>query len=262
MDGLGVIFALLFSLLYPLAISVMVWRWRLSGEPFKPVLVAFLAAAVMFYVAYLRKVYVLFLSGMLLYTVDLVATGFIEEAAKLSVLLIPTVKGRLTPGNGVFYGLIAGFGFGAGEAVLVLAESAIAIPDLMISAFSLYFIKSLLLEATGASAWFIDLAILNLLLSLASIVSSGPLILSIPLLGIYERAVVVLLHGTLTGIVGWGLARGEVTKFYLAAVGLHVLVDFFAVLYVLGVVGALTIELTITIITLIVLLCVITKGGR
>ncbi|MBS7247798.1 MAG: hypothetical protein QXN15_06445 [Candidatus Jordarchaeales archaeon] len=261
MDGLGVIFAVLFSLLYPLVASTLVWRWKLSGEPFKPVLVAFLAAAVMFYIAYLRKVYVFFLSGIPLYTVDLIATGFVEEAAKLLVLLTPAVKGRLTPSNGAFYGLVAGFGFGAGEALLVLANSALAIPSLMVYTIPLYFVKIILPEIVVT--WFFDFVILYyFLLPLLAIISSGPLVFSIPLLGIYERAVVVILHGTLTGIVGWGLAKGETLKFYLAAVGLHILIDFFAVLYALELVGVLTVEVIITAITVTSFLYVVMKGGQ
>ncbi len=256
MDGLGFAFALAFSILYPLAISMLVWRWRLSSEPLKPVLLVFIVAAVMFYVAYVRKVYMLLFSGLTLYTVDLIATGFIEEAAKLLVLLIPTVRNRLTLENGTFYGLIAGFGFGAGEAVLVLSGAAFEIPVLIDLVVVLYFLKPLM---TGLLIELIDFLVSYIAFSVL-LAASGPTIFSLHLLAIYERGVVVLLHGALTGIVGWGLARRETVKFYLVAVGLHILVDFFAVLYALQVAGALVVEAAVTVITVTTLLYIVLKS--
>ncbi|MBS7287935.1 MAG: hypothetical protein KIH01_04125 [Candidatus Freyarchaeota archaeon] len=269
MDGLGIAFAVLFSLLYPLAISLLVWKLRFSGEPLKPLLVAFLIAAVLFYVAYMRKVYVLFLQGWLLYAVDLLATGFIEEAAKLLVLLIPIVRGRMTSGNGVFYGLMVGFGFGAGEALLVLVSASLYISTAMTLLPVLYVLRPIILEsllvaeAPGFMVQLIDLQISTLFSMLLSVTSFAPLIFSLPLIAVYERAIVVLLHGALTGIVGFGLARNQTAKFYLAAVGLHILVDLIAVLYQLGTLAnVLMVEAALTFITAAILLYVVKKGGR
>lgn len=270
MDVLSVAFAVLFSLLYPLAIAFLVWKRRLSGEPLKPLLVAFLVAAVLFYVAYVRKIYVLFLQGGLLYAVDLLATGFIEEAAKLLVLLIPIVRSRLTSDNGVFYGLTVGFGFGAGEALLVLVSASIYIPAAITQLPVLCALRPLILESLLAAetpellVWFIDLQILSLMLSmLLSVIASAPFIFSLPLISVYERAIAVLLHGALTSIVGWGLVRNQMAKFYLAAVGLHILVDFIVVLYLLGTLAnVLVVEAAITLITAAVLLYIVKKVGR
>ncbi|MEM1718047.1 MAG: hypothetical protein QXX87_03625 [Candidatus Jordarchaeales archaeon] len=286
MDGLSMAFAVLFSILYPLVVVLLLRRWRFSGESLKPVLVAFIVAAVMFYVAYLRKLYVLFLGGLALYGVDLLATGFIEEAAKLLVLLIPLVRASITPSNGAFYGLSAGLGFGSGEALLVLAGTSLSISTLTYTVPLLWyarpFIQKAVQEASFIALFFaetqeelmlmliaqftapelllqlVDLKILLITYSLVGLCFT-PQIFSLPALAVYERAVVVLLHGSLTGIVGWGLAKNQTAKFYLAAVGLHILVDLFAVLYQLNVLDILTVEAVITVITLALLLYVARK---
>lgn len=276
MDGLSMAFAVLFSILYPLVVALLLRKWRFSGEPLKPVLVAFIAAAVMFYVAYLRKLYVLFLGGLALYGVDLLATGFIEEAAKLLVLLIPVVRTSITPSNGAFYGLSAGLGFGAGEALLVLVGASISISTLTYMVpllwFARPFIHEAVQEAPLVALFFaetqeelllmlmaqltapelllllVDLTIFSLAYSMMELYLT-PQVFSLPVLAVYERAIAVLLHGSLTGLVGWGLARNQTAKFYLAAVGLHILVNFFAVLYHLNALDILTVEVVITVIT-------------
>ena len=80
------------------------------------------------------------------------------------------------------------------------------------------------------------------------------------LLGVYERSIVVLLHGALTGIVGWGVARNATVKFYLLAVGLHILVDFFAVLYMLGLANVTVVEVILTAITVPLFLYLLWKS--
>ncbi|MHA1710476.1 MAG: hypothetical protein ACTSUS_00190 [Candidatus Freyarchaeota archaeon] len=259
-DGAGLGFALAFSILYPLCVCVLLWRWRFGWEPLKPLAVAFIVGLVMFYVAYLRKVYVLFLSGVGLYAVDLVATGFVEEAAKLLVLFIPVVKRRVSVETGLFYGMVAGLGFGAGEALIVLADAALAVPVLVNIWLLLYW-----LEVSGALVslpeliWLIDFTLLYLAFNLA-LSLSVPSVFGVSLLGVYERSIVVLLHGALTGIVGWSVARNATVKFYLLAVGLHILVDFFAVLYMLGLANVTVVEVILTAITVPLFLYLLWKS--
>ena len=99
------------SVLYPLVIWLLVKKMRYGQESYRYLLAAFILGAVIFYLAYLRKFYVALFSEIPLYAVDLVTTGFIEEAAKLLILVIPFIRRRMDESNGAFYGLVGRFGF-------------------------------------------------------------------------------------------------------------------------------------------------------
>nr|HDO80151.1 YhfC family intramembrane metalloprotease [Candidatus Bathyarchaeota archaeon] len=121
------------------------------------------------------------------------------------------------------------------------------------------------LEVSGALVslpeliWLIDFTLLYLAFNLA-LSLSVPSVFGVSLLGVYERSIVVLLHGALTGIVGWGVARNATVKFYLLAVGLHILVDFFAVLYMLGLANVTVVEVILTAITVPLFLYLLWKS--
>ncbi|MHA1580674.1 MAG: hypothetical protein ACTSUQ_13750 [Candidatus Freyarchaeota archaeon] len=264
MDGVGVLVAVAFSLFYPLIIWFLVKRVRFGDESYRYLFAAFLLGAVMFYLAYLRKLYALFLGGVALYGVDLIATGFVEEAAKLLVLLIPFIRARLDERNGAFFGLVVGLGFGGGEAVLLLSTAAVAY-----SLNQLFLLIDLLALSTIASmalspmeTLFLGLYIVPQLLSEVSEILSvvlGPSLVGIPLISVYERAIVILFHATLAAIIGYGLVRGKTLKYYLTAVAVHIFLDVFAVLYAFGVLGVMPVEAILTVISVALFVYVMLK---
>jgi uncharacterized membrane protein YhfC len=255
LDGLGVLFAISLSVLYPLVIWLLVKKVRYGQESYRYLFTAFLLGAAIFYLAYLRKFYILFFSGIPLYAVDLVATGFIEEAAKLLILVIPFIRNRMDERNGAFYGLVVGLGFGGGEAILVLAAAAAQFYlnqfALLLDIMTLNYLATLPLTP-------MDLLIVNLLV-LPSLISEINALLSVVfgfnLMGlspvaVYERMIAILFHASTATLIGYGLVKGETLKYYLVAVILHILLNSFAMLYFLGVIGILVVEAAITAISL------------
>jgi len=263
-DGVGVLAAVAFSLLYPLIIWFLVKRVRFGDESYRYLFAAFLLGAAVFYLAYLRKLYALFLGGVALYGVDLIATGFVEEAAKLLVLLIPFIRARLDERNGAFFGLVVGLGFGGGEAVLMLSMAAVAY-----SLNQLFLLIDLLALSTIASmalspmeTLFLGLYIVPQLLSEVNAIFSvvlGPSLVGIPLISVYERAIVILFHASLAAIIGYGLVRGKTLKYYLTVVAVHIFLDVFAVLYAFGVLGVMPVEAILTVISVALFVYVMLK---
>lgn len=256
MDGIGVVLAVAFSVLYPLVIWFLVKRFRFAQEPYRPLFAAFFFGAVVFYLAYLRKIYVLFLGGAALYGVDLIATGFIEEAVKLLVLIIPLIRTKIDEGNGAFYGLVVGLGFGGGEAILVLGSAAAGFfLNQLFLVIDLMLLDSLLTTAlTGMEGLLISLLLLPQLISEISTLASAVIELNLfglPLISVYERTMTVLFHASTAAIIGYGLARGKTLKYYLIAVALHIVLDTFAILYLVGLMSVLVIEIIIGVIALV-----------
>jgi len=254
LDGVGVLVAVAFSLLYPLVIWFLVKRVRFEDEPHRYLFAAFLLGAAVFYLAFLRKFYALFLGGVALYGVDLIATGFIEEAAKLLILLIPFIRARLDERNGAFYGLVVGLGFGGGEAVLMLSSVAAAYSlnqlFLLVDLLALSGIASMALSPLEVLLFglYVVPQLVSEISALFSVVL-GPNFVGIPLVSVYERAIVILFHASLAAIIGYGLVRGETLKYYLIAVVIHIFLDVFAVLYAFGVIGVMPVEAILTVIS-------------
>jgi hypothetical protein len=256
-DGIGVVLAIAFSLLYPLVIWFLVRKFRFAEEPYRILFAAFLLGAVVFYLAYLRKIYILFLGGMALYGVDLIATGFIEEAVKLLVLIIPFIRTKIGEGNGAFYGLVVGLGFGGGEAILVLGSAAayFFLNQLALTIDLILLDIFLTMTMTGIEGLLMGLLILPQLISEISILMSvvfGPSLFGLPLISVYERMMAVLFHASTAAIIGYGLVRGKTLKYFLIAVFLHIILDTFAVLYAVGLMSILATEIIIGIVALVV----------
>lgn len=262
LDGLGVLFGVLLSVLYPLVILVSVKKLRFEQESYRYLLIAFFLGALLFYLAYIRKFYVALFSGVTLYGIDLIATGFIEEAAKLLVLIIPLIRSQMNENNGAFYGLAVGLGFGGGEALLIMVSTAssfylnplIMIIDLMI----LNAMMALTPMEIFAIGYLILPQIIYEISVLLSVVSS-PNLFGIPLTAIYERLIAVLFHVSTATIIGYGLVRGKTLKYYLIAVSLHIFLDFFVILYILGIIGVLGVEIIITVISVTLFIYVLYK---
>lgn len=256
MDGIGVVVAVAFSVVYPLVIWFLVKKFRFAQEPYRPLFAAFLLGAVVFYLAYLRKIYVFFLGGMALYGVDLIATGFIEEAVKLLVLIIPFIRTKIGEGNGAFYGLVVGLGFGGGEAILVLGSAAASFSLLQLYlVIDLILLNTLAMTLMGVEGLLVGLLLLPQLISeIGSLASAvfGLSLLGIPLVSLYERVMTVLFHAATAAIIGYGLVRGKTLKYFLIAVALHIILDAFAILYIVGLIGILAIEIIIGVISLVV----------
>ncbi|WXG42293.1 MAG: YhfC family glutamic-type intramembrane protease [Candidatus Freyarchaeum deiterrae] len=255
MDGLGVIFATVFSVLYPLIIWLLIKKVRFEREPYRYLLAAFILGAAVFYLAYLRKLYVLFFSGLALYSVDLVATGFIEEAAKLLILVIPFIRRRMDERNGAFYGLVVGLGFGGGEAILLLASAAASYSSNQLGLLlDLTALNSLAMQPlTQMQSLLVGIFVLPQLISETNALLSlifGFNLLGISPIAIYERIFTILFHASTATLIGYGLVRGKTLKYYMAAVALHIFLDFFAILYLLGFTELIVTETIITAISL------------
>nr|MDO8081385.1 YhfC family glutamic-type intramembrane protease [Candidatus Freyarchaeota archaeon] len=252
MDGLGVIFGVALSVLYPLIIWLLVKKVRYEQESYRYLFAAFILGAAVFYLAYMRKFYVALFSGAALYGIDLVTTGFIEEVAKLLILMIPLIRNRIDEKNGAFYGLVVGLGFGGGEAIMVLATVATSFYLNQITLiFDLMIFNTLLtLGLTQMEILIVGFLVLPQLISeiltLLSVVFL-PTLAGIPLLAVYERLIAVLFHASSAAIIGYGLVRGKTLKYYLAAVILHILLNSFALLYTFGVIDVLAVEAIITV---------------
>ena len=240
------------SVLYPLVIWLLVKKVRYAQESYRYLLAAFILGAAVFYLAYLRKFYVALFSGAALYGIDLVTTGFIEEAAKLLILMLPLIRNRIDERNGAFYGMVVGLGFGGGEALMVLASVASSFSlNQFTLLFDLLILNNLLtLGLTQMEILLVGFLILpQLIFEISTLLSVLflPTLLGIPLLAVYERLIAVLFHASTAAIIGYGLVRGKTLKFYLVAVILHILLNSFALLYTFGVIGVVEVEGLITV---------------
>lgn len=252
MDGIGVIIAIAFSLLYPLIIWLLLKKVRFEQESYRYLFAAFLLGAVVFYLAYLRKFYVLFISGYALWGVDLLGTGFIEEAVKLLVLIIPFIKVRLDERNGAFYGLAVGLGFGAGEAVFLLAPAAANFYINQIL-FFVYLSQINIIATMALTPLEVILVNLFVLPDLLSVINSlsfavfTPSLIGLSLIAVFERMFAVLFHASSAAIIGYGLVRGKTLKFYLIAVILHITFNLFAFIYAVGLIGIIEVEILLAV---------------
>ncbi len=264
LDGIGVVVAIAFSLLYPLVIWLLVKKFRYAQDSSRYLFAAFLLGAAVFYLAYLRKFYIMFLSGIALYGVDLVATGFIEEAVKLLILILPFIRNRLDERNGAFYGLVVGLGFGGGEAILML--SSVAASYSLIQTFLI--IDLIALTSIGTLALSpIETLLFNLYIipPLISEINTffsvvlAPSFMGLSLGSIYERMMAILFHASTAAIIGYGLVRGKTLKYYLVAVVLHIFLNTFAILYIFGILGAIAFEAIFTVIVLALFVYILYK---
>jgi hypothetical protein len=251
LDGLGVIFGIAVSVIYPLVIWLLVKKMRYEQESYRYLFAAFILGAVVFYLAYIRKFYVALFSGAALYGIDIIATGFIEEAAKLLVLMIPLIRNRIDQNNGAFYGLVVGLGFGGGEALLVLASVASSFYINQLTLFlDLYILGTLATLPLTPEILIVGFLVVPQLIPEVSTLLSVvflPTLAGISLLALYERVVAVLFHASTAALIGYGLVRGKTLKFYLVAVVLHILLNSFVLLYAFGVIGVLAVEALITV---------------
>lgn len=262
LDGLGVLFGVLLSVLYPLVILVLVKKLRFEKESYRYLLIAFFLGALLFYLAYIRKFYVALFSGAALYGIDLIATGFIEEAAKLLVLIIPLIRNQMNESNGAFYGLAVGLGFGGGEALLVMASTASSFYLNQLTLLVDLMLFSTILNLTPMELFVIGYLILPQIIYEISVLLSmfsSPNLFGISIILIYERLITVLFHASTAVIIGYGLVRGKTLKYYLIAVILHIFLNFFVILYIWGVIGILGVEIIITVISVTLFIYVLYK---
>ena len=264
MDGIGSVIAIAFSLLYPLVIWFLVKKVRFEEESYRYLFAAFLFGAVVFYLAAIRKFYALFLTGYALIGVDLFATGFIEEAVKLLVLILPFIRVRLDEKNGAFYGLVVGLGFGGGEAIALLAPAAanFYINQIFYFIYLIQLYSIAIMPLTQIEILLVSLFVLPELLSSISILSFavfGPSLMGLSLISVFERMFVVLFHASTAAIIGYGLVRGKTLRFYLIAVILHIFINTFAVLYAIGIIGIIEVEVLLSVFALVLFVYVLYK---
>jgi RsiW-degrading membrane proteinase PrsW (M82 family) len=159
--------------------------------------------------------YTTFIDWVLLTGIPIILlTGLVQEGAKL----VPVVfywwrKGRnITPRMGLILGAVAGLGFGVFEAVYVH-------------------------NSVLAAGWNWGLVADGGVMALASF---------------WERFFLVGFHIAASAIAGYGLAKGRGWQFYLIAAGLHALVNYVAVLFSAGLLGAVGMEIYVVAISLAV----------
>ncbi|WXG42288.1 MAG: PrsW family glutamic-type intramembrane protease [Candidatus Freyarchaeum deiterrae] len=237
-------------ILVPLAIWLLMKKLRFEQEPYRYLLAAFILGYVVILLALIgetgsnRLFARVPLYGYVLY---LLPIGFIEEAAKLLVLLIPFIRRRMNERNGAFYGMVVGLGFAGGEDLTYLMSFVLSYYPIISSLlYDLTFLNVLVTLPQTPQTLLLNLYYLpGLISNISSLLTElslfylGPSLLGLPLIGIFGRAPALLFHASSAAIIGYGLVRGKTLKYYLAAVLLHILFDSTQVLTHFGSIGAL-----------------------
>ncbi len=153
-----------------------------------------------------------------------IAGGLVQESAKLlPVWLAWKRSGKtLEPRMGLLLGAAAGIGFGLLEAQWVHN----------------------LLFATG---W-------NWNVIPAQYISA--------LITFWERLVMVGLHAGMTALAGWGMAKGKCWQYFLAAAGLHALINYLSFMMAGAVIGIFFMELALTVIVLVLTVVMVSMRGE
>lgn len=259
MSSIGILLGILIGLFYPLGIALLFKTYKFKDKIWKNFIIAFILGILFFFIGLIRKIYANFIPTPDLYWVDLFITGFVEEGMKLVAIFIILKKMDADVNNGTYYGLIVGLGFGAGEMLYILPSIAAAVP-----AFENAIISN--------TIWYIILPtpplsyifLYNIYYYFASIILmiSTPNIFGLSLLAIYERLVTVLFHTASAILIGYGFSAERPTInlkafvlkpsiiYYLIAVGLHICLNLFAVLYYLGFLTIFIVEIVISLIAL------------
>lgn len=145
---------------------------------------------------------------------SILISGLVQEAAKLVPVLVWWFRKDkdITPQIGLILGAVAGAGFGIFESV-----------------------------------W-IHNTVFNAGWSLQAVSSSGVL----ALVPFWERFFSVAFHTSVTALAGFGLAKGLGWKFYLLAALAHAVTNYLAVIYQYKLLSILQVELSLTIIAVII----------
>ncbi|MHA1384635.1 MAG: hypothetical protein ACTSR3_12850 [Candidatus Helarchaeota archaeon] len=258
MYEIGIILSILISFIYPLAIGIVFKFVKFDDKIWKYFLIAFILGILFFFIGIIRKVYLYVLSGPILYWIDLVITGFVEELMKFIAIFIMIKKLSNDVQEGPYYGLLVGLGFSAGEMLYILPS----IPAL-VSAYENAVISNILFLIMFPNPPLSDLLWYNILVysNVWFAFISTPNLFGLSLIALYERFIVVLFHTSTAIIIGHGF-RAESpslnisgieltpkTIYYLMAVALHIFLDLFPVLFQLGILPFEPVEIVITVIS-------------
>ncbi|MFX0138780.1 MAG: PrsW family glutamic-type intramembrane protease [Candidatus Hodarchaeota archaeon] len=259
MYSIGILLGILISLLYPLGIAIIFKILKFEDKFWKFFLIAFLLGALFFYIGLIRVIFTSLAPLPALYWVNLIVGAFIEECMKLLVIFLLLRKINPNEENGKYFGLIVGLGFGAGEMLNFIPAVPAAIINTQ-NAIVGSFIWLQIFHGTPLEALY-SFNILYYSYILVLYTSSINLF-GIPLLALYERFIVVLFHSATAIIIGYSFEVDHPTLdlkkitltpiiiYYLLMSGLHIFLNLWAILFHLGVLSIVVIELIITAISI------------
>ncbi len=261
----GIVLGIIISILYPLSIALVLKKFKFDDKRWKYLLIAFIIGALFFFIGLIRKIYVYFIPLPTLLWIDLVVTGFIEELMKLLVILIIIKKLPADLKEAPYYGLLIGLGFGAGEMLYILLPLPTLAPAYENAIIANLIFATLTTSPLSDLFWYYVIVYTNYWLQITSVVN----IFGIPLINLYERLIIVPFHATTAILIGQGF-KAESPRFklfgieftpkinyFLIAIGLHIVIDLFAVLNYLLVITTEIMEIIITPIALSTFIVVI-----
>ncbi len=257
MYSIGILLGVLISILYPLGVAIIFKILKFEDKKWKFFLIAFIMGALFFYVGLIRGVYAPFVPLPALYWVNLIVGAFVEEGMKIIVIFLLLRKINPDEENKMYFGLIVGLGFGAGEMlafVPAIPAEIINIQNLFVNSIIWY----ILLPPLSPLYEFYILYYFFAWIQYTSIAN----LFGIPLLVLYERFIVVLFHSATAIIIGYGFKTDtpelnfkDITIkpyiiYYLFAVGIHISLNLFAILFHLQAITIFIAEMIITAISL------------